>query len=81
MATRKFPPFQEWLGELEAQAQQMGVSMDSLPRAPQQIYVLEQNGFVVDMETGDIVAMDTDRVALTVIGEATVVANEAWEGG
>lgn len=69
----KILPFQEWLSDLEMQAGQMGIDMDKLPRSPQQIYMLECAGFVVDMETGAVVGMGEDRVYLSPAGEALAI--------
>lgn len=71
--TKKIISFQEWLPGLAEQARQMGVAMEDLPMVPQKIYMLECAGFVVDMETGDIVAMEDDRVYLSPSGEALAV--------
>ena len=65
-----FPPFRDWVRDLVEQAGQVGISLDNLPLSAQKIYILEQHGFVVDLETGVIVGMDTDTVALTPAGEA-----------
>lgn len=70
---RRIQSFAEWLPELEGQAAQMGVAMEDLPMPAQKIYMLECAGFVVDMETGDIVAMETDRISLSPSGEALAV--------
>ena len=66
-------PFRNWLADLEAQADQMGVAVADLPLTPQKIYMLECAGFVVDMETGAVVSMETDRVNLSPSGEALAV--------
>lgn len=71
--SQKIMSFAEWLPELAAQAQQMGVALEDLPMPPQKIYMLERAGFVVDMETGAIVAMGSDRVYLSPAGEALAV--------
>jgi hypothetical protein len=66
-------PFRNWLADLEAQVGQMGVAVADLPLTPQKIYMLECAGFVVDMETGAVVGMETDRVNLSPSGEALAV--------
>jgi len=71
--SQRIIPFAEWLSDLAEQARQMGVSMEQLPMAPQKIYILECAGYVVDMETGDIVAMEDDRVYLSPAGEALAI--------
>lgn len=71
--SQKITPFAEWLPDLAAQAQQMGVALEDLPLTPQRIYMLEMQGFVVDMETGNIVGMGSDRVSLSPAGEAMAV--------
>lgn len=68
--------FKEWLGDLEVQAGQMGITMENLPLPPQKIYMLECAGFVVDMETGDVVAMGDDRISLSPSGEALAIIAE-----
>lgn len=68
--------FNQWLDDLRVQAEQMGVAMEDLPMPAQKIYMLECAGFVVDMETGDIVAMETDRVSLSPAGEALAILVE-----
>lgn len=73
MSAKPILSFQEWLSDLEAQAGQMGLAMDKLPRSPQQIYMLECAGYVVDMETGDIVAMAEDRISLSPAGQAWAI--------
>jgi len=70
---QKIVPFAEWLPELAAQAEQMGVAMEDLPLTPQKIYMLECAGYVVDMETGALVGMGSDRVHLSPAGEALAV--------
>lgn len=71
--SQKIVPFVEWLSDLATQAEQMGVALENLPMTPQKIYMLEMQGFVVDMETGAVVGMDSDRVSLLPAGEAMAV--------
>lgn len=71
--SQKITPFAEWLPDLAEQAQQMGVALEDLPMTPQKIYMWECMGFVVDMETGAIVGMGSDRFALSPAGEALAV--------
>jgi len=74
--SQKITPFAEWLPDLAEQAQQMGVAVEDLPMEPQKIYMLECMGYVVDMETGNIVGMGSDRFALSPAGEALAVVIE-----
>lgn len=71
--SQKIVPFAKWLPDLAAQAEQMGVALEDLPMTPQRIYMLEMQGFVVDMETGAVVGMGSDRVSLSPAGEAMAV--------
>lgn len=70
---QKIIAYSDWLPELEVQAAQMGVALEDLPMSPQKIYMLECAGFVVDMETGAIVGMGSNRVYLSPAGEAMAV--------
>lgn len=65
MGKRNKADFDEFMVVLEMRAAQMGVAVSSLPRTPQQIYELEQNGLLVDVETGEIVPMDADLLVET----------------
>lgn len=71
--SQKITPFATWLPDLAEQAQQMGVALEDLPMTPQKIYMWECMGFVVDMETGAVVGMGSDRVSLSPAGEALAV--------
>lgn len=64
------------IADLEAFAAEEGIPLP-LPAAT--IAAMEATGAVVDLQTGAVIVNGAEqRVSLTVIGEATVVANEAW---
>lgn len=64
------------IAEIEAFAAEEGIR---LPWPADVIAAMEERGDVVDLVTGMVTKNGAEqRVSLTVVGEATVVANKRW---
>jgi hypothetical protein len=64
-----------YLELLEAQDE-----LGKLPADIEVIIAVEQMGFCVDLVTGDL-RPDTDRFAVTLVGERVAIAANAWQEG
>lgn len=66
---------ERYLALLEAQGE-----LGKLPADIETIIEVEQMGWCVDLVTGDL-RPDTDRFALTLVGECVTIAANAWQEG